>query len=56
MAKNRGDGKGRVGAVMGRTQSMSRRTGLWTKRNTSTGRLLSTKKSSGPYKGVRRTR
>jgi hypothetical protein len=56
MAKNAARGRGRVGAVKGRTQSKNPKTGTWTKRDTSTGRFTSVKKSTGPYKGVRRER
>lgn len=54
MAKNGARGKGRIGAVKGRSQRRSSRTGLWTKRSTATGRYLDTKTSGGPFKGVRR--
>ncbi len=54
MAKNGARGGGRTGAVKGRSQSQNPRTGLWTKRNTSTGRFSETKKSGGSFKGVRR--
>ncbi len=54
MAKNGSRGGGRVGAVTGRSQSKNPRTGLWTKRDTSTGRFMSAKKGGGQYKGVRR--
>jgi hypothetical protein len=58
MAKNgaRGGARGgaRVGAVKGRSQTQSPKTGLWTKRDTSTGRFVQTKKSGGSFKGVRR--
>lgn len=56
MAKNGARGHGRVGAVRGRTQSKNPRTGLWTKRDTSTGQFKSVKRSGGQYKGVRRER
>lgn len=54
MAKNGARGSGRVGAVKGRAQTKNPRTGMWTKRDTSTGRFTSVKKSGGAYKGVRR--
>lgn len=54
MAKNGARGGGRVGAVTGRTQSKNPRTGLWTKRDTSTGQFTSVKKSGGTYRGVRK--
>lgn len=56
VAKNGARGGGRVGAVKGRSQTKNPRTGLWTKRDTSTGRLVSAKKSGGQYKGVRKER
>ena len=56
MAKNGATGGGRYGAVSGRSQVQNPKTGLWTKRNASTGRFLATKKSGGPFKGVRRER
>ncbi len=54
MAKNGAKGKGRVGAVTGRSQVKNTRTGLWTKRDTSSGRFIATKQSGGSFKGVRR--
>jgi hypothetical protein len=54
MAKNGASGNGRVGAVKGRTQVRSPKTGLWSKRDTSTGRFMDVKKSGGTFKGVRR--
>ena len=54
MAKNGARGGGRVGAVKGRSQTKNTRTGLWTKRDTSTGRFVDAKKSGGQFKGVRR--
>jgi hypothetical protein len=56
MAKNGPKGNGRGGAVRGRSQSKSVKTGLWTKRDTSTGRVVDVKTSGGPFKGVRRER
>lgn len=56
MARNGARGKGRVGAVKGRSQSRNPKTGLWTKRNSSTGRFTDTKSSGGSFKGVRRER
>lgn len=52
MAKNGVSGKGRVGAVKGRTQSFNPKTGLWTKINRSNGRFMDTKTSGGSFKGV----
>lgn len=54
MAKNGAKGGGRVGAVRGRSQSQNPKTGLWTKRNTQTGRFVDAKKSGGTFKGVRK--
>jgi hypothetical protein len=54
MAKNGARGGGRVGAVRSRSQAQSPKTGLWTKRDTATGRFVQTKKSGGSFKGVRR--
>jgi hypothetical protein len=54
MAKNMGSGKGRIGAVGGRSQKRNPATGLWTKRDTATGRFVDVKKSGGSFKGVRR--
>lgn len=54
MAKNGARGGGRAGAVKGRSQTQSRKTGLWTKRDTATGRFVQIKKSGGSFKGVRR--
>lgn len=54
MAKNGGPGNGRVGAVSGRSQ-FQRPDGLWTKRDTDTGRFMDVKTSSPtPFKGVRK--
>ena len=53
MAKNTGRNF-RLGAITGRSQSSNTRTGLWSKRSASTGRFIDTKKSGGPFKGVRR--
>ena len=54
MAKNGAKGKGRVGAVTGRSQVKNPRTGLWAKRDSATGRFVQTKKTGGSFKGVRR--
>ncbi|HWL35938.1 MAG TPA: hypothetical protein VNQ77_07070 [Frankiaceae bacterium] len=53
MAKNTGRNF-RLGAISGRSQASNSRSGLWSKRSTSTGRFLDTKKSGGAFKGVRR--
>lgn len=54
MAKNGAKGGGRHGAVRGRSQSVNPRTGLSTKRDTSTGRFMDVKTSGGSFKGVRK--
>jgi len=53
MAKQSGKGY-RKGAVAGRSQVHNTRTGLWTKRDTETGRFTSVKRSGGTFKGVRK--
>jgi hypothetical protein len=55
MAKNTGNGS-RVGSVSGRSQVQNPKTGLWTKRDTSTGKFTQVKKSGGTFKSVRRER
>lgn len=52
MAKNTGKGS-RVGAVRDRSQVRNTKTGIWTKRNDSTGRFMAGKED-GQFKGVRR--
>lgn len=54
MATNRPYGdNARVGAVKDRTQSYNPKTGLWTKRDSNTGRFMDVKTSSkSPFKGV----
>lgn len=54
MARNGARGNGRIGVVKGRSQVRNPRTGMWTKRDTSTGRFMDVKKSGGTFKGVRR--
>lgn len=54
MAKHGATGKGRAGATRGRSQTKNPKTGLWTMRDTSTGRFLDIKKSGGSFKGVQR--
>jgi hypothetical protein len=54
MAKNPPKGPGRKGAVKSRSQVKNPKTGLYTKRDTSTGRFMDTKKGGEPFKGVRR--
>jgi hypothetical protein len=56
MATNGSKGDGRLGAVRGRSQAKNTKTGLWTKRDTSTGRFMNVKKSGGTFKGIKRER
>lgn len=56
MAKNGARGGGRIGAVTSRSQVRNPKTGHWTKRDSSSGRFIATKKSGGQFKGVRRER
>ncbi|MBP1889797.1 hypothetical protein J2Z53_001380 [Clostridium moniliforme] len=52
MAKNTGKGS-RKGAVKLRTQTYNPKTGIWTKRDSSTGKFMDGKTSSDtPFKGV----
>ncbi|MBJ8109994.1 MULTISPECIES: hypothetical protein [Bacillus cereus group] len=54
MAKNGEPGKGRIGAVKGRSQ-LQGPNGNWIKRDSTTGRFLDQKTSSQtPFKGVRK--
>ncbi|MGV3386431.1 hypothetical protein [Streptococcus agalactiae] len=53
MAKNGPKGGSRIGAVKGRSQSHNPKTGLYTKRDTSTGKFMDTKTTGGKFKGVR---
>ena len=55
MATNKtyGDGR-RIGAVTGRSQVLNTKTGVWTKRDTATGRFMDGKKDCTPFKGVRK--
>jgi hypothetical protein len=52
MAKNTG-GDRRQGAVKDRVQVKNPATGRYVKMDTRTGRIIDSKKSDGPYKGVR---
>lgn len=52
VAKNTGDGS-RKGAVKERVQALNPVTKRYVKIDTSTGRIIDQKKTSGPYKGVR---
>lgn len=54
MASNGSRGKGRIGAVTGRSQTRNPKTGLWTKRSAVTGKFMDVKQSGGAFKGVRR--
>lgn len=56
MARNGARGRGRIGAVRGRTQTRNAKTGQWVKRDTSTGRFMDVKQSGGTFKGVRKER
>lgn len=53
MAKQSGKGY-RKGAVSDRSQVQNPRTGLWTKRDSSTGKFTSVKTTGGSFKGVRK--
>ncbi len=55
MAKNGSPGRGRVGAVRGRSQTYNPTTRTWTKRGTD-GRFMDGKKDGAPFKGVRKER
>lgn len=52
MAKNPPKNNARKGAVKSRSQSLNPKTGLWTKRDTSTGKFMDVKTSGGKFKGV----
>lgn len=54
MAKNKAPGNGRVGAVRGRSQVHNPKTGVWTKRDTGSGKFMDGKTTGGPFKGVRK--
>ena len=54
MAKNGAKGNGRIGAVRDRSRARNPKTGLWTKRDTSSGRFIDIKQAGGAFKGVRR--
>ena len=58
MATNKPVGdNARIGAVKDRSQFQNPQTGLWTKRNTETGRFLDVKTSTNTaFKGVRKER
>ncbi|MCT3810472.1 hypothetical protein HZP70_16710 [Elizabethkingia anophelis] len=53
MATNPPKDNSRKGAVKDRTQVLNPRTGLWTKRDSETGRFMDVKTSStDPFKGI----
>ncbi len=52
MAKNTGDSS-RVGAVKERAQAQNPVSGRYVKIDTNTGRIVDSKKTPGPYKGIR---
>ena len=54
MAKNGAKGGGRAGAVSKRSQVQNPKTGLWTKRDASTGQFMAVKKTGGKFRGVKR--
>ncbi len=53
MAKNTGRGS-RTVAVSGRSQAKNTRTGMWVKRDTTTGRFLQAKKSGESFNGLKK--
>lgn len=54
MATNKPYGDGhRIGAVKQRSQFQTP-TGLWAKRNSTTGRIMDVKQDGTPFKGVRK--
>ena len=53
MAVNKPKGNNaRIGAVRNRTQTYNNKTGLYVKRDKSTGRFMDVKTSGGKFKGV----
>ncbi len=56
MAKNGPKGKGRRGAVRGRSQVLNPKTNRYTKRDTATGQFMDGKSDDKPFKGVRKER
>lgn len=57
MATNPPKNNSRKGAVRDRSQVRNPKTGLWTKRDSNTGRFMDVKTSSSkPFKGVRKER
>ena len=53
MATNKPKNGARIGAVKERSQTFNPKTGLWVKRDTSTGLFIDNKVSGGKFKGVR---
>lgn len=57
MAKNGKSGDShRNGPIHGRSQFYNPVTGLWNKRDTETGRIIDSKTTGSPFKGVRKER
>ncbi len=57
MAKNPPIGDGhRRGAVKQRSQVQNPKTGIWTKRDSTTGKFMDGKADGTPFKGVRKER
>lgn len=54
MATNPPKGPGRKGAVKKRSQFKNPKTGLASKRDTDTGRIMDNKTTGGKFKGVRK--
>lgn len=55
MATNKPYGdNARKGAVTGRSQVLNPKTGIWTKRDSETGKFMDGKKDREPFKGVRK--
>lgn len=54
MATNPPNDNSRKGAVKKRSQVLSPKTGLFTKRDADTGRFVDVKTSGGKFKGVRK--
>lgn len=54
MATNPPKNGARIGAVKNRSQVQNPKTGLWTKRDASTGQFIDVKTSGGKFKGVRK--
>ncbi|ULG71491.1 hypothetical protein [Macrococcus brunensis] len=52
MAKNGPNGNGRKGPVKNRTQVKNPKTGLYVKRNRTTGQFMDVKSDGNPFKGV----